>query len=102
MDMLKLIARRGRKRWLCLGFVSQQPSHLPNEIFELCNTRIIHSIKSEINLSTLKATVGGVRNEIWEMIPNLGPGEALIICPQFTHPLIVEMRPAKCERKFIT
>src|SRR5207244_5574559 len=40
LHMLRNITRRGRKRWLAMAFVSQQPGHLPPEIFELCNTRI--------------------------------------------------------------
>src|SRR5207244_2732676 len=29
MQMLRNVTRRGRKRWLSLAFVSQQPGHLP-------------------------------------------------------------------------
>ncbi len=101
MDMLKLIARRGRKRWLCLTFVSQQPSHIPDEIFELCNTRIIHSIKSEYNLNPLRRSSGEVISEIWDMIPTLGPGQAAITSPQFNHTILVNIRPAMTKRKFI-
>jgi DNA helicase HerA-like ATPase len=101
VDMLKIIARRGRKRWLCLCFVSQQPAHIPTEIFELCNSRIIHAIKSEPNINALKSTTGGVVSEVWNIVPTLGQGQALIVTPQFTHPLIVNMRPAKSQRLFV-
>jgi len=100
MDMLKIIARRGRKRWLCLCFISQQPGHIPNEIFELCNSRIVHAIKSRPNITVLKNTTGGVVSEVWDIVPTLGQGQALVITPQFTHPLIVNIRPAKSERLF--
>ncbi len=99
LDMLKLIARRGRKRWLGLVFISQQPSHLPDEIFELCNTRFIHSIKSEYNLNPLKKTSGDVVNELWDMVPALGPGQALLTSPQFNHTILVEMRPSYSKRR---
>jgi DNA helicase HerA-like ATPase len=101
LDMIRTIARRGRKRWLCLGFISQQPAHLPNEIFELCNTRIIHSIKSEHNLQALKATGGDIVEEVWNQIPGLGVGQAIISSPQFNHPIQVDVRPAKSKREFI-
>ncbi len=101
MDMLKLIARRGRKRWLALAFVSQQPSHLPDEIFELCNTRFIHSVKSDYNLNPLKRTSGDVLSELWDMVPALGPGQALITSPQFTHTVLVDMRPSASRRRMI-
>jgi DNA helicase HerA-like ATPase len=99
LDMLKLIARRGRKRWLGLVFISQQPSHLPDEIFELCNTRFIHCIKSEYNLNPLKRTSGDVVSELWNMVPALGPGQALVTSPQFNHTILVEMRPSQSRRR---
>ena len=101
LGMIRTIARRGRKRWLCLGFISQQPAHLPNEIFELCNTRIIHSIKSENNLQALKATGGDIVEEVWNQIPGLGVGQAIISSPQFNHPVQVDIRPAKSKRELI-
>lgn len=101
MDMLKLIARRGRKRWLALCFVSQQPSHIPDEIFELCNTRVIHCVKSDYNLNPLKRTSGDVHSALWEMVPALGPGQALVTSPQFTHTILVDMRPCATRRRMI-
>ena len=101
LDMIRTIARRGRKRWLCLCFISQQPSHLPNEIFELCNTRIIHGIKSERNINVLKATGGDIVEEIWNLVPGLGVGQAIISSPQYNHPIQVDVRPAMCRRELV-
>jgi len=101
LAMIRTIARRGRKRWLCLGFISQQPAHLPNEIFELCNTRIIHGIKSEHNLEILKATGGDIVEEVWRGVPGLGTGQAIISGPQFNHPIHVDIRPAKSKRELV-
>src|SRR5262249_34892084 len=99
LDMLRLIARRGRKRWLSLMYISQQPSHLPDEIFELCNTRFVHGIISEHNLNPLKRTSGDVVSELWDMVPALGPGQALITSPQFNHTILVEIRPSQSKRR---
>lgn len=101
LDMLRMIARRGRKRWLCLGFISQQPAHLPSEIFELCNTRIIHGIKSERNINALKATGGDVVEKLWNQVPGLGVGEALVSSPQYTHSIVIDVRPCKCKRELV-
>ncbi len=99
--ILRNIARRGRKRWLSLCFISQQPSHLPNEIFELCNTRIIHTIKSESNLRVLKLTAGDISEEIWNDIPTLGTGKAIIDSPQFREPLKINVRPCQTKRGLV-
>lgn len=101
IEMLREIARRGRKRWLGLCFISQQPSHLPNEIFELCNTRIVHSIKSKPNLDSLKLTAGDVSEEMWNNVPTLGIGKAVISSPQYRDPIVVNIRPCETERKLI-
>ncbi len=101
LDMLRVISRRGRKRWLCLGFISQQPAHLPDEIFELCNTRIIHVTKSQSNIWALKSTGGDIVEELWNQLPSLGVGQALVSSPQFNHSVMVDIRPAKSRRELV-
>ncbi|MGE4334594.1 MAG: helix-turn-helix domain-containing protein [Pigmentiphaga sp.] len=98
LEMLREIARRGRKRWLGLAFVSQQPSHLPPEIFELCNTRIVHNVKGEENLRSLRVTAGDVSEEMWGMVPTLGTGQAVLTTPQLRDPNPVMPAPSRPER----
>ncbi|RLE77817.1 MAG: hypothetical protein DRJ52_11020, partial [Thermoprotei archaeon] len=102
LDMLKTIARRGRKRWLSLCFISQQPGHLPTEIFELCNTRIVHRLMSEYNLRALRETTTGVAREVWRTVPGFHVGEALLASPQLPHPVLMKVRPAKTMRARLT
>lgn len=101
LQMLRDVARRGRKRWLSLAFVSQQPGHLPPEIFELCNTRIVHTLRSMHNLDVLMSTAGDVGREMWARCPLLGPGEAIVTSPQLKRPVVVTIRPAMSQRKFV-
>jgi uncharacterized protein len=98
LDNLQTISRRGRKRWLSLALVSQQPGHLPEELFELANTRFIHQIKSAANLAPVKQTTGGVHEAVWSTIPALGPGQCLVTGRTFKNPLFVNIRPAKSNR----
>ena len=100
LQMLRNVARRGRKRWLSLAFVSQQPGHLPPEIFELCNTRIVHTLRSMHNLEVLTTTAGDVGREMWARCPLLGPGEAIVTSPQLKRAVIASIRPAMSQRKF--
>jgi DNA helicase HerA-like ATPase len=83
-----------------MAFVSQQPGHLPPEIFELCNTRIVHALRSMHNLESLMTTTGDVSRELWARCPLLGPGQAVLSSPQLNRSVIVSMRPAACRRKF--
>ncbi|MBW3001866.1 ATP-binding protein [Candidatus Woesearchaeota archaeon] len=98
LDVLRDISRRGRKRWLSLCFISQQPSHLPPEIYELCNTKIVHQITGGRNLNAIKASAGGVNPAVWSEIPVIGQGRCLMISPQFRHPLMVDVRPCTSNR----
>jgi len=100
LTMLRNVTRRGRKRWLSMAFVSQQPGHLPPEIFELCNTRIVHTLRSMHNLEALMATTGDVSSDLWARCPLLGPGQAILSSPQMSRSVIMSVRPAMARRKF--
>jgi len=100
VDMLRDIARRGRKRWISLCFVSQQPSHLPQEIFELSNTHFIHTVKGGRNLDALQTAAGDVEESIWTSVPSMGVGRCFILSPQFKHIIPARIRPAATKRKF--
>ncbi|MCI0680730.1 MAG: ATP-binding protein [Gemmataceae bacterium] len=100
LHMLRNVTRRGRKRWLSMAFVSQQPGHLPPEIFELCNTRIVHTLRSTHNLDALMATTGDVGRDLWNRLPLLGPGQAVLSSPQLHRSVIMSMRPAMSRRRF--
>jgi hypothetical protein len=100
LHMLRNVTRRGRKRWLAVAFVSQQPGHLPPEIFELCNTRIVHTLRSMHNLEALIGTTGDVTRELWARCPLLGQGQAVLSSPQLSRAMIVSVRPAACRRRF--
>src|SRR5439155_1280217 len=43
-EQVAKIAKRGRKRWLGLLFVTQLPQHLPDEVLGLINNFILHKI----------------------------------------------------------
>lgn len=101
LQMLRNVTRRGRKRWLAAAFVSQQPGHLPPEIFELCNTRLVHALRSTHNLEALVATTGDITSEFWARCPLLGTGQAILSSPQLKRPVIVNVRPASSERRFV-
>lgn len=102
LDNLQVISRRGRKRWMGLALISQQPGHVPDELFELANTRFIHQLKSAANLEPVKRTTGGVHEALWSNIPSLGSGQCLLTGAVFKNPLFVQMRPARSKRLLIT
>lgn len=98
LDSLQTISRRGRKRWLSLALVSQQPGHVPDELFEMANTRFIHQLKSGMNIAPVKQTTGGVHEALWSIIPALGPGQCMLTGRAFRNPLLVNVRPARSKK----
>jgi DNA helicase HerA-like ATPase len=90
------IARRGRKRWLGLVFVTQLPQHLPDEIFGLCNNFVLHKVNDPNVVNRLKRTVGGIDASLWQRLPNLAPGQAIVSFAHMARPLLTAVDPAPC------
>ncbi|GCF11393.1 ATP-binding protein [Dictyobacter arantiisoli] len=101
LSQLQRIARRGRKRWLILHFVTQSPQHLPSELFELANNKIIHQTTGTENLRVLKLAAGTVNEGIWDDVPSLGIGRAIVVSSQYPHPIVVRFRPAASQRNYM-
>ena len=99
LDILREISRRGRKRWIGICFVTQQPAHLPPEIYELCNTKFVHQTTGEKNLNAIKSSAGSVNKALWNDIPILSQGRCLLISPKFKHPIMVRIRPSISNRR---
>jgi hypothetical protein len=98
LDRLQVISRRGRKRWMALALVSQQPNHVPDELFELANTRFVHQMKSASNLAAMKSTTGGVHEALWSTVSTLGPGQCLLSGPVLKNAFLLSVRPARSHR----
>src|SRR5262249_34534687 len=95
------IARRGRKRWLGLTFVSQLPQHLPNEVLGLINNYVLHKISDANVISRLKRSLGVVDSSLWERLPGLAPGQALVAMSSFARPLLVNINPTPCKLRMV-
>lgn len=95
------IARRGRKRWLGLTFVTQLPQHLPDEVLGLVNNYILHKIGDSNVISRLKRSIGGIDDGLWNRLPNLAPGQAIVSMASMTRPLLVSINPTPCKLRMI-
>jgi hypothetical protein len=96
-EQIHRIARRGRKRWLGLTFVTQFPQHLPDELFTLCNNRILLKLGDEETIRRLKHSVGGVPDNLWSRLRNLPPGQAIVSAQGFDPALLVSLKPGRCK-----
>ncbi len=95
------IARRGRKRWLGLTFVTQLPQHLPDEVLGLVNNYILHKIGDANVINRLKRSLGGVDDSLWNRLPNLAPGQAVVAMSSFARPLLINIDPTPCKLRMV-
>jgi DNA helicase HerA-like ATPase len=95
------IARRGRKRWLGLTFVTQLPQHLPDEVLGLINNFILHKIADAGVINRLKRSIGGIDEGLWSRLSSLAPGQAIVTMQGMTRPLMVAIDPTPCKLRMI-
>lgn len=95
------IARRGRKRWLGLVFVSQLPQHLPREILGLVNNFILHKITDTGVIDELARVIAGVEPSMWRKLPTLAPGQAVVSFGNMMRPVLTAIDPARCRLRMV-
>jgi DNA helicase HerA-like ATPase len=95
------IARRGRKRWLGLTFVTQLPQHLPDEVLGLINNFILHKIADAGVINRLKRSIGGIDEGLWTRLPSLAPGQAIVSMTSMARPLLVAIDPTPCKLRMV-
>lgn len=100
-EQVARIARRGRKRWTGLVFVTQLPQHLPDEVLGLINNYILHKITDTNVISRLKRSIGGIDEGLWDRLPNLAPGQAIVSMTSMQRPLLVAINPTPCRLRMI-
>jgi hypothetical protein len=91
------IARRGRKRWLGLVFITQLPQHLPDEVLGLINNWILHKISDAAVINRLKRSIGGLNDNQWRYLQSLAPGQAVTSFTTFSRPLQISIDPTPCK-----
>ena len=91
------IARRGRKPWLGLVFITQLPQHLPEEVMGLINNWVLHKIGDANVVNRLKRSIGGISEAQWRHLSSLAPGQAVVSFTTLARPLQASMDPTPCK-----
>jgi uncharacterized protein len=100
-EQVARIARRGRKRWLGLMFVTQLPQHLPDEVLGLINNFILHKVTDVNVINRLRRSIGGIDETLWNRLPNLAPGQAIVSATSIARPLLVAIDPTPCQLRMV-
>jgi hypothetical protein len=95
-DQLTRIAKRGRKRYLGLTFVTQSPTDLPEEVLGLVNNWVIYKIDARI-IGRIRSFVPNADESLWRVASNLAPGQAILSFTHMRRPVVgaVDPSPAK-------
>jgi hypothetical protein len=100
-EQVARVAKRGRKRWLGLAFVTQLPQQLPRAVLGLCNNFILHKLTDPQVVSALKHTVSGIDEGLWSRLPGLAPGQAIVSFGHMARPLLASIDPAPCKLRMM-
>lgn len=95
------IAKRGRKRWLGLVFVTQLPRHMPPQVLGLVNNWVLHRISDADTISRLRRSVAGVDDALWQRLPGLAPGQAIVSFTSMTRPLLAAVDPTPAKLRML-
>jgi DNA helicase HerA-like ATPase len=93
-EQVAKIAKRGRKRWLGLTFVTQLPQNLPDEVIALVNNWILHKIQDESVVSRLRRTLPAIDQALWRTLANLQPGQAVVTFTHMRRPILTTINPS--------
>ena len=71
------------------------------DVFGLVNSYILHKIADPQVVSTLQRTVSGIDEGLWQRLPGLAPGQAIVAFPHLERPLLVAIDPAPAKLRLV-
>lgn len=88
---IERIAKEGRKYGLSLMVVSQRPSEVSETIFAQCNNFLSLRLTNDADQNYVRRLFPDNANAITEILPNLAPGECVVVGDAVLLPAVVKM-----------
>jgi hypothetical protein len=88
---LERIAKEGRKYGLSLMVVSQRPSEVSETIFAQCNNFLSLRLTNDADQNYVRRLFPDNSNAITEILPNLSPGECVVVGDAVLLPAVIKM-----------
>lgn len=88
---IERIAKEGRKYGLSLMVVSQRPSEVSETIFAQCNNFISLRLTNDADQCYVRRLFPDNANGITEILPNLSPGECVVVGDAVLLPAVIKM-----------
>lgn len=96
---IERIAKEGRKYGLNLMVVSQRPSEVSETIFAQCNNFLSLRLSNYNDQNYIKNLLPDNSNAITDILPNLAPGESIIVGDCIAIPSVVKIEMPNPEPK---
>lgn len=96
---IERIAKEGRKYGLSLMIVSQRPSEVSETIFAQCNNFLALRLTNNNDQNYVKKLFPDSSNAITDLLPNLSPGEAIVVGDAVLLPSVVQLKKPDPEPK---
>jgi len=91
LDAFELIAKEGRKYGLNICLVSQRPRDITEGVLSQMGTLIVHRLTNDLDREVVERACGEIDRAASAFLPNLRPGEAVIIGTDFPIPLTIQI-----------
>lgn len=88
---LERVAKEGRKYGLSLMVVSQRPSEVSETIFAQCNNFLALRLTNNADQNYVRRLFPDNSNGITDILPNLSPGECVVVGDAVLLPAVVQM-----------
>ncbi|MDD2716623.1 MAG: ATP-binding protein [Candidatus Wallbacteria bacterium] len=88
---IERIAKEGRKYGMSLMIVSQRPSEVSETIFAQCNNFIALRLTNNADQNYVRRLFPDNSNSIVDILPNLAPGECVVVGDAVLLPSVVQM-----------
>lgn len=88
---LERVAKEGRKYGLSLMVVSQRPSEVSETIFAQCNNFVALRLTNNADQNYVKRLFPDNSSGITDILPNLAPGECVVVGDAVLLPAVVQM-----------
>lgn len=90
LKALATMLREIRKNKVGLVTIAQSPSQLINDALANTNTKIIHALKSSVDIEAIARSMY-LSQELLEEIPYMEPGEAVYYSPYLKKPVLIKV-----------
>ncbi|GJL63176.1 MAG: sea9 [Nitrospirales bacterium] len=94
---LERVAKEGRKYGLSLMVVSQRPSEVSETVFAQCNNFLALRLTNNADQNYVKRLFPDNSSGITDILPNLAPGECVVVGDAVLLPAVVQMPLPKPE-----